>query len=71
MITGNKTYDQLYWDKEFVEKRIKEQEDYTSNVHYNWAIGNYPKGRGKQLYRSARAVLLRFQRQLENIKNLK
>lgn len=69
MIPG-KTYQQLYWDKGFIELRIKEQNDYISDVQHSWAIGNISLDRANLLYNSARGVLTRLRYHLENIKKL-
>jgi hypothetical protein len=60
MWTNSKTFNQLYWDKDFIEKRIKEQEAYLKEVAW----------RRSELFVSALAVYARFKNQLENIKKL-
>lgn len=64
-MSDNKTYHHLYWDREFVEKRIQEQNEYIQN--YKSTVDK----ESRDVLRSAFHVLIRFQRQLENIKKLK
>jgi hypothetical protein len=79
MITGNKTYDQLYWDKEFVENRIKAQKRELTKISLKCSCTNWNNGkwvpdqttREFEVYESAEGVLKRFERQLELINKLK
>ncbi|HEY0749833.1 MAG TPA: hypothetical protein VGD26_01680 [Chitinophagaceae bacterium] len=89
-MTTNKTYNQLWWDEEFVEKRIQEQRAYINKFRifgysglekpYWWSedawgvwLPSKPIYLKKDNERvlSAKQVLLRFERQLEEIKKLK
>lgn len=63
-----KTAHQLWWDEEFIEKRIKEQRRVISTILLD---PNLPFDRGAELYKSAKIILSRFERQLENINKLK
>lgn len=68
-----KAYNELWWDREFVEKRIQEQKDYIQNLLGNWSFdtpSNFFAGEFVMKIESARSVLKRFERQLENIKKL-
>ena len=62
----NKTYKQLYWDEDFIKKRVKEQKEYI----YQLQIRIITPLRFTTLYTSACHILLRLERQLKNIQKL-
>ena len=72
----NKTAEHLWWDKDFIEKRIKEQEDYMlekRTAHYTSSNvdSEYECQRYHFLQENSGYVLKRLERQLERIKQLK
>lgn len=67
----NKTYDQLWWDEEFVQKRIEEQQIYIMGVDIRWYRSSITNQQHVDLRESGCDVLLRFKAQLKEIQKLK
>jgi hypothetical protein len=76
----SKTYNQLWWDREFIEKRIQEQKDYLRTLGNKviqissfdrYDLTYYPDGRSRAIAASTLRILDRFENQLEQIKKLK
>lgn len=68
-----KTAHQLWWDKEFIERRIKEQEEYLGEVECKYQDMEKRGGmtkRGDEVFNSGLYVYKRLQRQLERINKL-
>lgn len=69
-MTPGKTYLQLYWDKEFIEKRVKEQKEYLQEASMRWYREEISPERMDEIYDSTNHVTDRLSRQLENINKL-
>jgi hypothetical protein len=81
MVVMTKTAQHLMWDKEFIEKRIKDQNRYINRLkkkhlggfrfNHKDKVVPFLTDRGQVLYVSAEAVRVRLVRVLENINKLK
>ncbi len=67
----NKTYNQLWWDKDFIEARIEQQKEENRNLHNRCLRDEISIVRCIELQNSTLYVKARLEKQLKLINKLK